>query len=142
GLLAAGALVAVGALAGALCGALLSVPPADVARLADRGYGLPDRVATALEWGARPHRTAAVGAQVADAVAHAERVGKRPVIARRVPREAKFLPLPVVIGAVLAMAPPVPLPQGSLPSFSVSKEDDEDAPKERAGEMESAERPV
>src|SRR5262245_4884991 len=82
GLLGAGALVVVGALAGALYGALLTVPPADVARLADRGYGLQDRVATALEWGARPDRTPVVDAQVADAVAHVERVGRRPVIAR------------------------------------------------------------
>src|SRR5262249_38817532 len=36
----------------------------------------------------------------------------------------------------------VPLPQGGVPSFSVSKDEEEEKPKERAGELETAERPA
>src|SRR5437016_2816308 len=54
GLGAAGLLVALAALAGAAYGLALRVPRAEAARLADRGYGLQDRLATSLEWGPRP----------------------------------------------------------------------------------------
>jgi hypothetical protein len=133
--------LAVGAVAGILYGFSLKLPPADAARLVDRGYGLQDRVTTALEWATRPDRPPIVEALVADAVAHAERLGLRQVIPRRVPREARFIPLPLAVAALLAMAPPIPLPQGRLPSFSVSREDDQGDPKERAGDLETADRP-
>ncbi len=141
GLLLAGGLLAAGALAGALYGLCLKLPLGEAARLADRGYGLQDRVATALEWAARPDRTAIVDALVGDAVSHAERLDPRRIIPRYLPREAKFLPLPLLAGLLLAAAPPIPLPQGSLPNFSVSREEEEDKPKDSAGELETAERP-
>src|SRR5512132_129556 len=50
---AAGLLVA-GALLGALWGVTRRTPIADAARLADRAFGLDDRIATALEWADRP----------------------------------------------------------------------------------------
>ncbi len=141
--LAALALLLVGAAAGALYGALLKVPPAEVARLADRGFGLQDRVATALEWSRRDDRTPVVEALVTDTVARVTSLDRRRrVIERRIPREAKFIPVPLVLGVVLAVAPPIPLPQGGLPNFQVSREEEEEKSKERVGELQTSERPA
>src|SRR5262245_27386254 len=107
GLALAGALVAAGLLAGALYGLLLKVPAVEVARLADRGYGLQDRVATALEWARRPDRTPLVEALVADAAASAKQLQRRRIVARRFPREARLLPLPLLVGVLLALMPPI-----------------------------------
>ncbi|HSE03446.1 MAG TPA: hypothetical protein VLK35_04750 [Methylomirabilota bacterium] len=136
---AAGLLLA-GAGAGALRGFLMRLPPSDVARLADRGYGLQERVSTALEWADRADRTPIVEALVTDTVARTEQLGVRRVIARRVPREAKFVPVPLALGLVLAAAPPIPLPQGSLPNFSVSRDEDEEKLTDRTGDLQQAER--
>jgi hypothetical protein len=129
-----------GAGAGALWGLLMKLPEAEVARLADRGYGLQERISTALEWAERPDRTPIVDALVADAVTRAEQLGARRIIPRRVPREAKFIPLPLALGVVLAAAPPIPLPQGSLPNFSVSRDEEEDKLTDRTGDLQQAER--
>jgi hypothetical protein len=142
GLIAAGGLLLIGFLAGALYGSLLKLPPEDVARLADRGYELKDRVATSLEWAGRVDRTPVVDALVADTTARVDALTRRRVIPRRLPRGAKLVPLPLIAGALLSIAPPIPLPQGALPNFSVSKEEEEEKPKERAGEMQTSERPV
>src|SRR5215813_8954644 len=141
GLWLAGGVLVVGGLAGILYGLFLRLAAADAARLADRGYGLQDRVSTAMEWVARPDRTPIVDALVSDATGHAGRLTRRRIIERRIPREARFIPLPLAAGVLLALTPPLPLPQGSLPSFSVAKEEEEGKPKERAGELESADRP-
>ncbi len=133
-------LLAVGAGAGALWGFLLALPRSEAARLADRGYGLQDRVSTALEWADRPDRTPIVEALVADAAARAGQLGAHHLIPRRIPREAKFVPVPLVLALVLAAAPPIPLPHGRLPNFSVSRDDDEEKAKDRAGDIEQAER--
>lgn len=137
----AGAALVAGTLTGVLYGFFLPVPSAEAARLADRGYALQDRVATALEWERHPDHPPVVSALVADAVAHVERVDPRRIIRRRFPREAKLVPLLLVAGLLLVVAPPLPLPQASLPNFSVSREEDEDKSKERAGEIETSERP-
>ena len=137
----AAVLLIAGAGAGGLWGYLMRLPLTEAARLADRGYGLQERVSTALEWAERPDRTPIVEARVADASSRAEQLGARRIIARRVPREAKLVPVPLLLGLVLAAAPPIPLPQGRLPSFSVSREEDEEkAPPDRSGEMQQAER--
>ena len=133
-------LLAAGALAGILYGLLLRLPAGEAARLADRGYDLQDRVTTALEWSARPDRTSMVDALVADAVSRVEGLKARRVIARRLPREARLIPVPLLAGVLLAVAPPLPLPQGSLPNFSVSREEDEDKPVDRVGDVETSER--
>src|SRR4029078_12321769 len=62
---------------GARCVFLLSLPPAEAARLADRGYGLQERISTALEWADRRDRTPIVDALVRDAAARAGAVGGR-----------------------------------------------------------------
>src|SRR5262245_20162368 len=141
GLWLAGGVLAVGALGGVLYGLFLRLAPADAARLADRGYGLQDRVSTAMEWVARPDRTPIVDALVSDATAHAGQLTRRRVIERRIPREARLTLIPLAAGVLLALTPPLPLPQGSLPSFSVAREEEEGRPKERAGELESSDRP-
>jgi len=141
GLALAGGVLAAGALAGVLYGVCLKLPAREAARLADRGYRLQDRVATALEWTERPDRTPLVDALVPDAIAHVERLQGRWIIPRLLPREAKFILLPLAAGLLLAVTPPIPMPQGSLPSFSVSREEEEEKLTDRAGELETAERP-
>jgi hypothetical protein len=83
-----------------------------------------------------------VEALVADAVARVGRLDRRAIIPRLLPREAKLVPLPLALGLALTLAPPLPLPQGRLPNFSVSKEEEAEKPKDRAGELETAQRPA
>ena len=137
----AGLLLLAGAAAGAAWGLLLSLPPAEAARLADRGYGLQERVSTALEWADRQDRTPIVAALVADAAGRVSHLGPRRIIPRRLPREAKMVPVPLLLGLALAVAPAIPLPQGRLPNFSVSRDEDEEAvPTDRSGELQQSER--
>ena len=118
-------LLAAGAVAGALVGLLKRVSPEDAARLADRAFGLADRLSTALEWADREERTRLVDSLVADATARVESVQLRQVVRRILPREARILPVPVVLALVLALAPPMPLPAVSLPDFSSSAQKEE-----------------
>ena len=118
----AGGLVLVGSVAGGVWGLCLRVPAADAARLADGGFGLQDRVATALEWAARPDRSPLVDALVADAVAHVGALAPRHIVRRLLPREARWLPVPVLVGLALALSPPLPMPSGRLPDLSPSAE--------------------
>jgi hypothetical protein len=127
----AGALVAGGALAGALWALTRRTSVADAARLADRAWGLEDRVATALEWAARPDRSPLVAALVADAVARAAALEPRRVVRRIVPKEGRFLPAPLAVALVLALAPPVPMPSGGLPDFLLG--DDPEQAETRGG---------
>jgi len=140
-LVAAGALLVTGALVGALVGYLRQVPAEEAARLADRGFGLQDRVATAIEWADHPDRTPLVDALVADAIARVSQRAERRIIPRLLPKEAKLIPLPLALGLVLALAPPIPFPKGALPNFSASTGEDEDTPKDRTGKLETSERP-
>lgn len=133
-------LVLAGAGAGVAWGLLLKLPRAEAARLADRGYGLQDRVSTALEWADRADRTPIVEALVTDAAARADQLSARRIIPRRVPREAKFVPVPLALGLILAAAPPIPLPQAGLPNFSVSRDEDDEKLKDRGGDLQQAER--
>ncbi|HTO12819.1 MAG TPA: hypothetical protein VMQ51_14695, partial [Candidatus Binatia bacterium] len=116
----AGGVLAAGALGGALWGALRRTPTLDAARLADRAWGLEDRVATALEWAARPDRTPMVDALLADATARVEQLEARMAARRVIPRDGRFLPIPLALAVALALAPPVPLPSGRLPDFSAT----------------------
>src|SRR5205085_7205364 len=104
----AGVLLVVGVVLGAVWGAVQRTSRADAARLADRAFGLQDRVATALEWAERSDRTPLVDALVADATAHVERLPARKIVRRIVPRETRFLPVPVVIVLALMLAPALP----------------------------------
>ncbi len=129
--------IAVGAGMGAIVGLALASPLADVARVADRGFGLEDRVATALEWASRPDRTPLVDALLRDAVAHVERLHVTSVVGRMLPREARWLPVPLLLGVALVLAPAVPLPAGSLPDLSGGAAEDQ-AKEERAGSLQAS----
>src|SRR5213594_2529777 len=111
----AGSLVVIGALAGVVYGVARRVGRLDTARVADRAFGLHDRVATTLEWGERADRTSLVDALVADTLARVQALQMKGVVRHVLPREGRFLPLPVVACLVLALMPPIPLPSGRLP---------------------------
>jgi hypothetical protein len=122
--LAGGVLVA-GALLGALWGALKRTSVADAARLADRAWGLQDRVATAVDWAGRSERPPLVEALLADTLKRIERLEPRAVARRVIPRDGRLLPIPVAVAVVLALAPAIPVPSGRLPDFSVGGEEEE-----------------
>jgi hypothetical protein len=136
----AGGLLVLGAVVGAVAGYVRRVTLGEAARLADRGFGFQDRVSTALEWAEHPERTPLVEALVADTVARVEKRDGRRVIPRLLPREAKLVPVPLALGLILALAPPIPLPSGGLPNFTAKSEEDEAKPADRTGKLESDER--
>ena len=123
----AGGLVLVGALAGLVYGAARRIDRRDTARVADRAFGLHDRVATTLEWAERVDRTPLVEALVADTRARVEALQMKRVVRHELPREARFLPLPLLACLVLALMPPIPMPSGRFPDMlSGGEEDRED----------------
>ena len=138
----AGGLAVLGLLAGALWGFCQRVPEKDAARLADGAFELKDRVATALEWAARPDRTPLVDALIADAIAHVEALAPRQIVRRLIPREGLWLPAPVVIALVLAFSPPLPLPSGRLPDFLSSTDSQETKERGETAMMEQDRRIV
>ena len=75
----------VGVLTGALWGALKRTSVADAARLADRAWGLEDRVATAMDWVGRPERPPLVDALIADTLRRIERLEPRKAARRMIP---------------------------------------------------------
>jgi hypothetical protein len=128
--LAAGA-VAVGALGGAAWGALKRTSVADAARLADRAWGLEDRVATVMDWVGRADRPPLVDALIADTLQRIDRLEPRAAARRVIPRDGRFLPIPLGLALVLALAPAIPVPSGRLPDFSSGAE--EEQPEQHAG---------
>src|SRR5713226_581847 len=138
---AAAALVAAGACAGGLSGALRRVTPVRAARLADRAFALDDRVATTLEWAARPDRTPLVDVLVADTAARVEALPSRRVARRVLPREARWLPVPALAALVLALAPPIPLPS-ALPDFLPSGEQEQQEDRTQSALLEERSRPL
>ena len=138
----AAALCLTGAVGGAVYGLAKRVAPVDAARLADRAFGLAERVATALEWARRPDRTPLVDALVADVAARVAELPRRGVVNRIVPREGRLLPIPVVVAIALVLAPPVPLPSGRLPDFSSGSEQEEAEDRTGATMMEERARPL
>jgi hypothetical protein len=132
----AAALLVAGAVLGAIWGALKRTNRADAARLADRAFGLEDRVATALEWAQREDRTPLVDALLADATARVEQVKPRHIVRRIVPREARFLPVPMLIALALTLAPALPLPSPRLPDFTRGEQDEEKEQRTGSGSLE------
>jgi hypothetical protein len=130
---AAGGVVLVGVLGGALWGALKRTSVADAARLADRAWGLEDRVATAMDWIGRADRPPMVGALIADTLQRIERLEPRSAARRVIPRDGRLLPIPVALAVVLALAPAIPVPSGRLPDFSTGTEAEQ--PEQRAGSV-------
>ena len=120
----AAALMVLGGVAGIVYGATRSIRRGDVARVADRAFGLDDRVATTLEWADRPDRTPLVNALVTDTVARVERLEIKRVVKRVIPREGQLLLFPVLAALVLMIMPPIPMPSGRLPDFLSSTEEE------------------
>src|SRR5437763_10754177 len=138
---AAAALLVGGGLLGAAWGALKQTSRADAARLADRAFGLEDRVATALEWAERPDRTPLVDALVADATAAVERLEPRHIVHRILPRETRFLPVPLVVALALTLAPALPLPSPRLPDFMGSSQEEDKDTRTSSGLLEERSKP-
>ena len=128
--LAAGVVIA-GGVVGGVWGGLKRTTVADAARLADRTWGLQDRVATAMDWAGRSDRPPMVDALIADTLRRIERLESRTAARRVIPRDGRFLPIPLALAIVLALAPAIPLPSGRLPDFSPGSE--EEQPEARAG---------
>ncbi len=135
----AGGVVVVGALGGALWGGIKRTSTADAARLADRAWGLEDRVATAVDWADRAERGPLVAALIADTLQRVEALPPRVAARRVIPRDGRLLPIPLALAVVLALAPPIPLPSGGLPDF-LSSGVEEEQPEQRSGSMLTDER--
>jgi hypothetical protein len=139
-LLVAAALAAGGLLAGLLYGLLLRVPRGDVARLADRTFGLHDRIATALELLAAGERGSLAAHAIGDAAAQVGGLDLRRAAGWRWPREVRLLPVPVLALAVLPYLPPLPIPEDLVPPLRSPEEKEQK--EEKAGAPEVAERPI
>ncbi|HEY7540395.1 MAG TPA: hypothetical protein VIF11_09655 [Methylomirabilota bacterium] len=120
----AAGLMVLGAVGGIVYGAVRRVRRGDVARVADRAFGLDDRVATTLEWADRPDRTPLVDSLVSDTVARVESLQIKRVVQRVIPREGQLLLFPVFAALVLMIMPPIPMPSGRLPDFLSSSEEE------------------
>jgi len=138
GPLAALGVLLAGATGGALLGWCLRVPSQEAARLADQAFGLKDRVATALEWMPEGDRPPLVALLIKDAAARVRGLDPGRVVPRRFPSEGKFLPLPLILGLVLLLVPPIPFPSAGLPAFSSTPEPE--AQEESAGALTTDER--
>ena len=49
--------------------------------------------------------------------------------------------MPLALGLILALAPPIPLPKGGLPNFSAKTEEEEEKAPDRSGRLQQDERP-
>jgi len=135
-----GAVAAAGLVLGAAYGLLLRVPEHEAARLADRAFGLHDRLATALELLRVGDGSPLAAAAVRDASRHVGGLDLRRSVRRRWPREARFAAVPVVALAALVYLPPIPLPEEFLPRLRPTEEQTPEAAK--SGSPEVAERPA
>ncbi len=139
---AGGALLAAGALGGALWGLARRVDAADAARLADRAFALDDRVATAFEWAARPDRTPLVDLLVADTSARVEALEARQIVRRVIPVEGRWLPVPVLVALALVLAPAIPMPSGRLPDFLPSGDQEQKEERTASTMIQEQSRPL
>ena len=138
----AGGLFVAGTLGGLLWGAFKRTPVAGCGPTGRSCLGLEDRVATALEWAGRPDRTPLVDALVTDAIARIDKLEPRVAARRVIPRDGRFLPIPLALAVILALAPPVPLPSGRLPDFSADTEDATAEPRTDSSLLEDRKQPL
>ncbi|MBI3454626.1 MAG: hypothetical protein HY002_02400 [Candidatus Rokubacteria bacterium] len=139
-LVVAGGVAAGGLLAGLMYGVLLRVPPGDAARLADRRFGLHDRLATALELLGSREGGPLAGFVIGDAAEYVAGLDLRRAVPWRWPREVRFLPVPVLALAVLPYLPPLPLPEEFVPPLTPPEEKEQQA--EKTGAPQVADRPA
>jgi hypothetical protein len=136
----AGALALAGGILGAVYGLLLRVPPDDALGLADRAFDLHDRLATAFDLVRRGDRGPLAVAAIEDAEGRASNLALRRAVPWRWPREAKLLPAPVLVLAILPYLPPIPVPEMQMPMLRPTGE--EEKKPEQAGPMQAIERPT
>jgi hypothetical protein len=129
-----------GALVGLAVGLLLRVPRGDALGLADRAFGLHDRLATAHDLLGRERRGPIEALAIEDAVGRAQGLPLHQAVPWRWPREARLLPAPVLVLAALPYLPPVPLPDVHMPSIQSGT--DEEKKPEQAGMPRSVDRQV
>ncbi len=137
--LAAG-VVALGLLAGIVYGLLLRAPAADVARLADRRFGLHDRLATALELTRAREAGPLAAAVVRDAARRVAGLELGRAVPWRWPRELRLLPVPVLALAALPYLPPLPVPDEFAAPLQPPEEKEQK--EERVPPPQVAERPL
>jgi hypothetical protein len=137
---AAAGLAVGGALIGVVYGLLLRVPAADVLGLADRAFGLHDRLATAFDLLRREVRGPLVTAAIADAERRVPALALARAVPWRWPREVRLLPAPVLVLAALPYLPPIPVPDVHLPA--VRSADEEEKKAQQAGPAQAIERPT
>lgn len=136
------ALFVAGGVAGLVRGWWRRVPPLEAARVADRAFGLEDRVATALEWAARDDRTPLVGALLADAASRVEGLRVQQIVRRIIPREGTLVPLPLAVAVVLMLAPPLPIPSARLGDFTTATPEEPTKDRADSGMLEERSRQV
>ncbi|MGH7266425.1 MAG: hypothetical protein ACREMB_16505, partial [Candidatus Rokuibacteriota bacterium] len=136
----AGGLAAGGLLVGLVYGLTLRVPRPDTARLADRTFGLHDRLATALELVAAGEMGPLATAAVRDAGGRLGGLDLRRAVPWRWPRELRYVPVPVLVLAALPYLPPLPVPEDLFPPLTPAEEPAKES--EKAGVPQVAERPV
>jgi hypothetical protein len=122
-------------LAGAMLLGLRKVSPLAAARIADRTWGLQDRLATAIEYSLpataqpqdEPTQQAMARAQLADAIAAATPLAgeKRRIVPRSLPREARWILLPLGVFCALSFLPPLPAPAALMQAAAPGKARDE-----------------
>jgi hypothetical protein len=136
----AGAVAALGLLAGIVYGLCLRVPPGDVARLADREFGLHDRLATALELLRLRDQAPLAQSAIRDAAGRTPGLELRRAVPWRWPRELRFVAAPILALVALPYLPPLPVPDELFPPLQTAEE--KEKKEEKAGAPQVAERPL
>lgn len=123
----------VGIVVGALLGASRRPTQLEVARIADHAFQMQDRIATTIEYSRldRPepldrvvpfeHIEPFTAALIADTEARVSALPARKIIPLHVPREARFLALPVLAVLALALLPAIPGAENWLPEALTGK---------------------
>ena len=107
--------------AGALLGASRRPRQIEAARIADQAFGLHDRVSTSVEYSLLSGDEPLAEALIADTVARVSALSPRKIVPRHMPREARYIALPVLAVVALAIAPPLPGAENWLPEALTGK---------------------
>ena len=107
--------------AGTLLGASRPAQQIEVARIADKAFGLHDRIATSIEYSRRSGKEPLTEALLADTVAQVAALTAQKVVPWHAPREARFIVVPMLAFAALAIAPPLPGAANWLPEALTGK---------------------
>jgi hypothetical protein len=95
-----------------------------------------------MDWVGRPERPPLVDALIADTLQRIERLEPRKAARRVIPRDGRFLPIPLALVVVLMLAPAIPVPSGRLPDFSVAGEEEQQEARAGSPLMDERSRPA